>query len=193
MSTKPIGVLALQGDFAAHGRRLSDLGHAWREVRTAAQLENVAGLIIPGGESTTLLKLIAAGRLEPALRAFHARGRPVFGTCAGVILLATHVTHPEQPSFGLLDVTVERNSYGRQVDSFEAQGNWFGPGRPRALELVFIRAPRITSVGSGVTVLASHGSETVLVQQGRVLGATFHPELTADSTVHRYFVDLCGH
>lgn len=189
-----IGVLALQGDFAAHGRMLERIGCPWRELRKPAQLDDVSGLIIPGGESTTLLKLIASGDFEPAIRAFHAAGKPIFGTCAGVILLATEVTNPQQHSFGLLDVTVERNSYGRQVDSFESRGEFRATddAEPQSIEMVFIRAPRITRVGAGVSVIATHHDEPVLVRSGTLLGATFHPEMTADPTVHQMFAKLCG-
>jgi 5'-phosphate synthase pdxT subunit len=188
-----IGVLALQGDFAAHGRVLERLGVRWMEVRKPEQLADVAGLIIPGGESTTLLKLIGSCNFESALREFHAAGKPIFGTCAGVILLATEVTRPSQHCLGLLDVTVERNSYGRQVDSFETRGEYCGNGHggERPLEMVFIRAPRITRVGPDVRVLARHDGDPVLVGTATVLGATFHPELTADSTVHESFLAMC--
>jgi 5'-phosphate synthase pdxT subunit len=191
--SQSIGILALQGDFAAHGRVLQRIGVSWVEVRRPAQLADVAGLIIPGGESTTLLKLMASCNFEPALREFHAAGKPIFGTCAGVILLATEVTKPSQHSLGLLDVTVERNSYGRQVDSFETYGHYSGNGQgtDRLLEMVFIRAPRITRVGPGVRVLAQHGGDPVLVGAATMLGATFHPELTADSSVHETFVAMC--
>jgi 5'-phosphate synthase pdxT subunit len=172
---------------------LDRIGCPWVEVRKAAQLQDVVGLIIPGGESTTLLKLLAACNLEPAIRDFHAAGRPIFGTCAGVILLATEVTNPAQHSLGLLDVTVERNSYGRQVDSFESFGPYMagGDAAQRPIEMVFIRAPRITRVGPGVHILARHGSEPVLVATPTLLGATFHPEMTSDTTVHESFVHMC--
>lgn len=190
---KPIGVLALQGDFAAHGRILERIDCPWVEVRKPSQLADVAGLIIPGGESTTLLKLMATCDMEPALREFHAAGKPIFGTCAGVILLAKEVTNPSQHCLGLLDVTVERNSYGRQVDSFEAQGEYSANGHStaRPLEMVFIRAPRISRVGPGVRVLARHDNEPVLVSAPLLLGATFHPEMTSDPTVHESFVAMC--
>lgn len=193
MSKCQVGVLALQGDFAAHGRMLDRIGCAWVEVRRPEQLRDAAGLVIPGGESTTLLKLLASGGMEPAIREFHATGRPIFGTCAGVILLATEVTGPPQHSLGLLDVTVERNSYGRQVDSFETFGPYAADGdvAERPIEMVFIRAPRITRVGSSVRILARHGDEPVLVATPTVLGATFHPEMTGDTTVHESFVRMC--
>jgi 5'-phosphate synthase pdxT subunit len=192
-STFKVGVMALQGDFAAHGRMLDRIRCPWVEVRKSAQLAEVAGLIIPGGESTTLLKLIGTCNMEPALRNFHAAGKPIFGTCAGVILLATEVTNPSQHCLGLLDVTVERNSYGRQVDSFETQGEYCtnGQGTVRPLEMVFIRAPRITRVGRGVQVLARHDDEPVLVSAPHLLGATFHPEMASDPTVHESFVAMC--
>jgi pyridoxal 5'-phosphate synthase pdxT subunit len=188
-----IGVLALQGDFAAHSRMLNRVGCTCIEVRKPSQLDDVAGLIIPGGESTTLLKLMSAGNFELALRAFHAAGKPIFGTCAGVILLATQVTNPIQQSLGLLDVTVERNSYGRQIDSFEVQGSMGtnGSSGTRPLEMVFIRAPRIVRVGPSVNILARYQNEPVLVSAGRILGATFHPEMTSDPTVHDLFVTMC--
>jgi len=190
---KPIGVLALQGDFAAHGRVLDQIGCPWVEVRKPSQFAEVAGLIIPGGESTTLLKLIDTCNMESAIRQFHAAGKPIFGTCAGVILIATEVTNPSQHCLGLLDVTVERNSYGRQVDSFETQGEYSANGQEtaRPLEMIFIRAPRIIRVGPGVRVLARHDDEPVLVQSGTLLGATFHPEMTSDTTVHASFVARC--
>jgi 5'-phosphate synthase pdxT subunit len=188
-----IGVLALQGDFAAHCRMLNRVGSPSVEVRKASQLDEVAGLIIPGGESTTLLKLMAAGNFEPALRAFHTAGKPIFGTCAGIILLANQVTNPSQHSLGLLDITVERNSYGRQIDSFEAQGSICtnGSTEARPLEMVFIRAPRIVRVGPNVNVLARYQNEPVLVSAGSILGATFHPEMTGDPTVHNRFATMC--
>jgi 5'-phosphate synthase pdxT subunit len=149
-------------------------------------------LILPGGESTTLLHLMDAWDFGPALRAFHARGRPLFGTCAGLIVLAREVERPRQASLGLIDVTVERNSYGRQRESFEAIGEAVGADPLAAdgigaLRMIFIRAPRIRRVGPGVEVLARLGEDPVLVREGPVLVATFHPELTDDLTVHQYF------
>jgi 5'-phosphate synthase pdxT subunit len=166
----PIGVLALQGGFAAHAQALEAAGRAVRLVRAARDLEGLGGLVLPGGESTAQLKLVARGLLEGPLRTFVQGGRPVLATCAGLILAARAVL-PDQPSFGWLDVTVQRNAYGRQLDSFEAEDD---AGRRR---LVFIRAPRIAAVGRGVEVLATLRGEPVLVRQGRVVGATFHPEL----------------
>ncbi len=188
MATR-VGVLALQGDFSAHERLLSGLGAEVREVRRPAELGDLAGLIIPGGESTTLLKLMDYDPAWwPQLRAFALSGKTLFGTCAGLILLAREI-EPEQRGLGLLDVTVERNAYGRQVDSFEGHGTW---DDGRDLEMVFIRAPRITRVGAGVTVLARNGGEPVLVEQDRILAGSFHPELTGDDSVHRHFLNMAG-
>jgi 5'-phosphate synthase pdxT subunit len=181
-----IGVLALQGDFAAHIAILEQLGVEARPVRDPADLDQLDGLVIPGGESTTMLRLMERNGLSAALAAFVAE-RPTFGTCAGVILLAREVTHPEQATFGVLDITVERNGYGRQVDSFVAPVEAPTLGDP--VEGVFIRAPRLRRVGTGVTVLGFAGGEPVLVEEGHLLGAAFHPELTGDSRVHRYFLD----
>jgi pyridoxal 5'-phosphate synthase pdxT subunit len=184
-----IGVLALQGDFALHARALARCGAGVEviEVRKPEQLEDLDGLVIPGGESTTLLKLMDTWGFVPALEKFHGGGRPIFGTCAGLILLAREVTSPSQLSLGLIDVGVERNAYGRQRESFEAAGTAELDGRSVPVEMVFIRAPRIRRVGSGVETLARHGDEPVMARQGTVLAATFHPELTDDPTVHDYF------
>jgi 5'-phosphate synthase pdxT subunit len=157
------------------------------EVRKPEELEGLDGLVMPGGESTTLLKLMDEWRFVPALEKFHEAGKPIFGTCAGLILLAREVTNPAQSSLGLLDVGVERNAYGRQRESFEAAGTAELDGRPVPVEMVFIRAPRIRRVGEGVSTLARHGDEAVMARQGTILAATFHPELTDDPTIHRYF------
>jgi len=185
-----IGVLALQGDFALHGRALARSGVDAVLVRKPEALEDVAGLIIPGGESTTLLKLMGEWEFVPAIERFHAAGKPIFGTCAGLIVLAREVENPRQFSLGLIDVTVERNAYGRQRESFQAPGAAVLDGRRVPVTMVFIRAPRIRRLGAGVEPLAEHGGETVMARQGSVLVATFHPELTEDTTVHRYFCDL---
>ncbi|MEK7363465.1 MAG: pyridoxal 5'-phosphate synthase glutaminase subunit PdxT [candidate division NC10 bacterium] len=185
-----IGVLALQGDFALHGKALDRVGVESAEVRTPEELDAVDGLIVPGGESTTLLKLMDAGRFVPALEKFHADGRPIFGTCAGLIVLAREVLNPKQFSLGLIDVTVERNAYGRQKESFEAEGETTLEGQPRSLNMVFIRAPRIRRLGPRVVSLASHRGECVMAREGTVLVATFHPELTDDPTVHHYFARM---
>jgi 5'-phosphate synthase pdxT subunit len=145
---------------------------------------------MPGGESTTLLKLMDAWDFVPAIEKFHSEGKPIFGTCAGLIILAREVESPKQFSLGLIDVTVERNAYGRQRESFEAHGTARLDGQSIALEMFFIRAPRIRRVGPGVEVLAEHGGEPVMARQDRVLVATFHPELTDTTTVHQYFCDL---
>ena len=182
--TKPVvGVLALQGDFEAHSRALKDAGAEPVEVRTAAELDAIDGLILPGGESTTMLKLIDDEGLFEPLRNF-GQNKPMFGTCAGAILLASEVLHPAQPSLGLMDISVERNGYGRQLDSRIAKIEV--EGEPS--EAVFIRAPIIRRVGSGVKVLAKYLDSPVLAQQGRHLVATFHPELTATARIHRRFV-----
>lgn len=180
-----IGVLALQGDFAAHAAALARLGARMRLVRAPADLEGLAGLVMPGGESTAMLRLMEGNGLEPALRAF-AAAHPTFGTCAGVILLAREVLAPAQPSLGLLDVAVERNGYGRQLESFV--GSVEAPALGGPVEGVFIRAPRIRRAGPGVTVLGRLAGEPVLVEQGHLLAATFHPELTGDARVHRHFL-----
>lgn len=187
-----IGVLALQGDFGLHARALEKCGAEAVEVRKPFELDEVDGLVMPGGESTTLLKLMDAWDFVPALEKFHSGGKPIFGTCAGLIILAREVESPKQFSLGLIDVTVERNAYGRQRESFVAAGMARLEGDPIPLEMVFIRAPRIRRVGPGVQVLAEHGGEPVMARQDRVLVATFHPELTDNTTVHRYFCDLVG-
>ena len=186
-----IGVLALQGDFAAHARALRAAGAGpVPEVRGPADLFGLDGLVIPGGESTALLLLLASSGLDLAIPEFHRRGGALLGTCAGAILMATEVVNPRQGSLGLLDATVERNHYGRQVDSFEAEAPFPGGGPP--LPLVFIRAPAITRVGPGVEVLVSHGGLPVLVRRGLLLASTFHPELTGDLRVHRLVVGMAA-
>ncbi len=178
-----VGILALQGDFAAHARALSRVGASSVFVRKPADFAGIDALVLPGGESTAMLNGLARDGLEAPLREFLATGRPVLGTCAGVILLARTVTNPPQRSFGALDVDVERNAYGTQLDSFAAvadEGGTFD-----ALPTVFIRAPRIVRVGAGVDVLARVGGDPVLVRARHVWGATFHPELGDDDRVHR--------
>jgi len=185
-----IGVLALQGDFALHAQALERSEVDAVEVRKPEALADLDGLILPGGESTTLLRLIDEWNFVPALERFHATGKPVFGTCAGLILLAREVLHPVQPSLGLIDVAVERNAYGRQRESFEVRGSITLAGRAIPVDMVFIRAPRIRRVGPEVETLATHAGAPVMARQGTVVVATFHPELTDDLTVHRYFCDL---
>jgi 5'-phosphate synthase pdxT subunit len=187
-----IGVLALQGDFARHRAALARCGVESIEIRKPEQLALVDGLVIPGGESTTLLNLMASGDFVPALEKFHAEGRPLFGTCAGLIVLARAVENPSQFSLGFIDAVVERNSYGRQRESFEASGmaELDGGSGSTPIAMVFIRAPRIRQVGAGVETLARQGGDPVLARQGSVLVATFHPELTDDPAVHRYFCEM---
>jgi len=181
------GVLALQGDFAAHAAALRRTGVEVREVRRCAQLDGLAGLVLPGGESTTLLNLMQDEPWFAALARFHAEGGALFGTCAGAILLAREV-RPPQASLGLLDAAVERNAYGRQVDSFER--SLTAPAWGLMLRAVFIRAPRFAALGSGVEVLASLAGEPVLVREGRVLAATFHTELGDGVELQRVFVEM---
>ena len=182
-----VGVLALQGDFALHRRALEAVGAEVAEVRDPEDLKGLDGLVLPGGETTTMLRLMDGTAMEEAIRGFVRDGGAVFGTCAGLILLARRVSHPDQRALGILDAEVERNAYGRQIDSFETDLPWTeGTDRIRG---VFIRAPRIREVGPGVRVLAAVEGEPVLVREGRVLAATFHPELTDDTRVHRYFLE----
>ena len=188
-----VGVLALQGDFALHARALAKCGVEAVEVRKPAELDAVEGLIIPGGESTTLLKLMDAWDFAPAIEKFHGSGKSIFGTCAGLILLAREVESPRQFSLGLIDVSVERNAYGRQLESSIRQGQTSIGADARKvvpLEMVFIRAPKIERVGEGVEVLAREGNDPVLVRKGKVMAATFHPELSADTRVHQAFLNL---
>jgi 5'-phosphate synthase pdxT subunit len=186
------GVLALQGDFAAHAAALRRSGADVREVRRVGDLEGIRGLVLPGGESTALLELMSDEPWFDALRSFHQGGGALLGTCAGAILLAREVRQPAQPSLGLLDAVVERNAYGRQVDSFEAQIEAPSLGEP--LRGVFIRAPRFASTGPSVDVVGRFADEPVLVREGRVLAATFHPEIAApqDDRLHRMLVDLAA-
>ncbi len=183
MKTK-VGVLALQGDFEAHGKAIERAGAEPVEVRTAEDLNAVDGLVIPGGESTTMLKLLEIESLFKPLQEFGAK-KPIFGTCAGAILLASEVLNPPQPSLALLDMTVERNAYGRQIDSRIARIEIDG----HSTEAVFIRAPVIRRVGPDATVLATYLDTPVLLEQGRHMVATFHPELGADNHIHERFVD----
>ena len=189
---KRVGVLALQGDFAAHAKALERAGAEPVEVRTAAELNSVDGLVLPGGESTTMLKLLRAENLIDPLAEF-GRRKPIFGTCAGAILLAREVSRPAQESLNLMDIAVERNAYGRQVDSRVAHvapsADFTARTRPGEMEAVFIRAPIIRRAGPEVKVLAEYQGDPVLVEQGRHLVATFHPELTGDERVHRLFLD----
>src|SRR5450631_2791437 len=181
-----IGVLALQGDFDAHRKRLEELGAEVVLVRRPEQLDEIDGLIIPGGESGTFIKLLGEAGFEK-LRAF-VRLKPTFGTCAGAILLANEVENPKQTGLGAIDIGIRRNAYGRQIDSSIREGEFRGS----PIEMVFIRAPKISRLGAGVEVLATEGKEKdpVVVRQGSTMAATFHPELTADPRIHQTFLDL---
>jgi 5'-phosphate synthase pdxT subunit len=188
-----VGVLALQGAFARHIEACERLGHAAHEVRTVADLADVDALILPGGESTTMSKLLVSQGLFDPIAELLAGGAPVFGTCAGMILLASvvHDGRPDQRSFGVIDLAVQRNGYGRQVDSFETDLSIDGvDGGP--FHAVFIRAPRVESVGPGVDVLARVGDDPVVCRSGNVLVAAFHPELTDDLRLHRAFLSFTG-
>ena len=183
-----IGILAVQGDFAAHAAMLAGLGADTVEVRTVADLDGCDGLILPGGESTTQLQFLQEEGLFDAVKKFAADGGAIFGTCAGAILLATEVKKPAQASLGLLDMTVLRNAYGRQLASDVFSGSSKLTDEP--MEMVFIRAPVIDRVGPGVEVLAEYGDKPVLVRRANVMAATFHPELTQNSSVHRHFLEM---
>jgi len=187
-----IGVLALQGDFDAHRRRLEELGAEVVLVRKPEQLEDIDGLVIPGGESGTFLKLLGEAGFEK-LKQF-VRLKPTFGTCAGAILLANDVENPRQRGLGALNIRIRRNAYGRQIDSSIRQGKLLrdleGRLAQSPIEMVFIRAPKIEHVGEGVEVLATEGADPVVVRQGKTMAATFHPELSEDTRVHQVFLDL---
>jgi len=188
---KRVGVLALQGDFDAHAKAAARAGADVVEVRCAVDLEGLDGLILPGGESTTMLKLLGEENLMEPLREF-GRRRPIFGTCAGAILLANEVSSPVQESLGLIDIGVERNAYGRQIDSrvssVTPEPDFQSRTAPGDMEAVFIRAPIIRRVGNGARVLARYHGDPVLVEEGRHLVATFHPELSKDPRVHELFL-----
>src|ERR1700675_2543577 len=181
-----IGVLALQGDFDAYRKRLEELGAEVVLVKKPEQLDEIDGLVIPGGESGTFLKLLGEAGFEK-LKQF-VRVKPTFGTCAGAILLANEVENPKQVGLGVLDVRIRRNAYGRQLESSIREGKLNGS----PIEMVFIRAPKIERVGPGVEVIATEGSDPVAVRQGSAMAATFHPELSDDTRVHQAFLDLCG-
>jgi len=182
-----IGVLALQGAFDVHAKRLAELGATTCLVRKPEDLNSLDALVIPGGESTTFLKHLERAGFYSALDTF-VRTKPVFGTCAGCILLAKEVTNPPQRSFAVLDIAVERNAYGRQNDSVILHADTTLPGGP--MEMVFIRSPRISRLGTNVEALAHRNGDPVLVRQGRSLAATFHPELSDDRRVHQLFLDI---
>ncbi|MBI2298955.1 MAG: pyridoxal 5'-phosphate synthase glutaminase subunit PdxT [Armatimonadetes bacterium] len=186
-----IGVLALQGDFREHLEALARLGVAGRNVRTPEDVAACDALILPGGESTTIGKLLVRFGVDDAIRELHAQGKPLFGTCAGAILLCREVLEGDVDKLGLLDARIARNAYGRQIDSFEADLD-IAPLEGGAYRAVFIRAPRFAAVGDGVEVLAANGEEPVLVRQGNLVAGTFHPELTNDDRVHAWFCSLAG-
>jgi pyridoxal 5'-phosphate synthase pdxT subunit len=183
-----IGILAVQGDFDAHAQMLAVMGVESVEVRTPADLADCDALILPGGESTTQLQFLKEEGLEDSIRKFAAEDKAIFGTCAGAILLATEVKNPRQDSLKLLDMTLLRNGYGRQVHSDVVSGP--SSLRKEPLEMVFIRGPVIERVGPNVEVLAEYAGKPALVQKGHILASAFHPELTSDTTVHRHFLDL---
>src|SRR5437660_9763792 len=191
-SDMKIGVLALQGDFDAHRKRLERLGAEVVLVKKPEQLDQIDGLVIPGGESGTFLKLLGEAGFEK-LKQF-VKAKPTFGTCAGAILLASEVENPAQSGLGALDIRIRRNAYGRQIDSSIREGKFVrdlqGKLNESPLEMVFIRAPKISHVGEGVEVLATEGNDPVVVRQGRTMAATFHPELSEDTRVHQAFLDL---
>jgi 5'-phosphate synthase pdxT subunit len=193
----PIGVLALQGDFDAHRRRLEELGAEVVLVKKPEQFDHIDGLVIPGGESGTFLKLLGEAGFEKLREFVHSK--PTFGTCAGAILLANEVENPHQAGLGALNIRIRRNAYGRQIDSSIREGKFFARTsgdhhdaalRETPLEMVFIRAPKIERVGEGVEVIATEGPDPVAVRQGRTMAATFHPELSNDTRVHQAFLDL---
>jgi 5'-phosphate synthase pdxT subunit len=187
-----IGVLALQGDFDAHRCRLEELGAEVVLVKKPEQLDEIQGLVIPGGESGTFLKLLGEEGFAK-LRQF-VRLKPTFGTCAGAILLATEVENPKQAGLGAIDIAIRRNAYGRQIDSSIRQGRFIQEGDGSPLEMVFIRAPKIERLGPDVEVIATEGADRVpvAVRQGKAMAATFHPELSDDTRMHRVFLDLIG-
>src|SRR3974390_2728202 len=190
LTPKPkIGILAVQGDFAAHAVRLRELGAQTVEVRSVADLNSCDALVLPGGESTPQLQSLHDEGLHDEVHKF-SEHHAIFGTCAGAILLANHVKNPAQDSLKLLDMTILRNGYGRQLasDVFTEPSTL----ADAPIEMVFIRAPIIEKIGKGITVLAKHEGQSVLVQSGRILAATFHPELSGDSTVHEYFLKLAN-
>ncbi len=179
-----IGVLAVQGDFDAHRKRLEELGAEVALVRKPEQLDDIDGLVIPGGESGAFLRILGEQGIEK-LKQF-VRVKPTFGTCAGAILLAKEITNPEQTGLAAVDIRIRRNAYGRQIDSSIRQGTFQGS----PVEMVFIRAPKIERVGPGVEVIATEGTDPVAVRQGKIMAATFHPELSHDPRIHKAFLEL---
>lgn len=188
---KTVGILAVQGDFDMHARMLDLIGVPWKLVKHVGDFAEVDALILPGGETTTMLKFLAEHKIDEAIRKFAKENKPVFGTCAGAILMAKEVLNPEQEGLGLIDISVERNAYGRQVDSAVREGEC-PELSDHPVEMVFIRAPIIRRVGEGVKVLGRAEGLPVLVEQGNLLAATFHPELTDDTTIHKHFLAKLG-
>ncbi|HLC96305.1 MAG TPA: pyridoxal 5'-phosphate synthase glutaminase subunit PdxT [Candidatus Nanoarchaeia archaeon] len=183
-----VGVLALQGDVREHICALQKCGVETVEVRRPEDMDNIYGLVIPGGESTTIGKLMVHNKLDVEILRKHEHGMPIYGTCAGAILLAKHIVGSRQHSLGLMDISVKRNSYGRQSESFET--NLVIDGFLHPLHAIFIRAPLITEVHNGAQILAEFKDSPVLIRQGNLLASTFHPELTGDYRIHQYFVDM---
>lgn len=190
MKKKVIGVLALQGDFEAHQGMLDRIGAPNIQVRIAEELKIISGLIIPGGESTTLIRLMQAFNLTDPIRQFVVKGGAVYGTCAGAILIAAEVVNSSQFSFGFIDIGISRNSYGRQVDSFEKEID-MPVISPKPFHAVFIRAPKIVRTGPKVEILAGLDDAVIAARQDNILVTTFHPELTDNPAVHEYFVSQC--
>jgi 5'-phosphate synthase pdxT subunit len=183
-----IGVLALQGDFDAHRKRLQELGAEVLLVKKPEQLDTVDGLIIPGGESSTFLNLLGDDGLKKLKEFVHVK--PTFGTCAGAILLAKEIENPQQKGLGAVDITIRRNAYGRQVDSSIREGKLLHATGDPDVEMVFIRAPLIERTGPGVEILATEGDDPVMVREGNAMAATFHPELGDDMRIHRAFLEM---
>ncbi len=185
-----LGILGVQGDFHAHRKMAEKLGMETLIVRDPEDFKRIDGLIIPGGESTTITKLLSKHKLVEPLREFHREGRPIFGTCTGMILLAKKIdNHSDQFSLGFMDISVKRNAYGRQIDSFEDDVQIPKLGK-KPFRAVFIRAPKISRMGKKVESLAKHGQDDILVKEGNVLAGSFHPELTEDTRIHDYFVKM---
>lgn len=189
---KTVGILAVQGDFAMHARMLDALGERWKLVKHVEDLADASALILPGGETTTMLKFLTERKLGDAIKEFAKANHPVFGTCAGAILMASKVSNPEQESLGLMSITIERNAYGRQAESSVQQGDC-PELSDHPVEMVFIRAPIIRDVAEGIKILGRSQGLPVLVEEGGRMAATFHPELTGDPTIHRYFLAKVRH
>lgn len=193
MPSKQIGVLALQGDFHQHIQFLKSLKQKTREVRQLKDLKGLDALVIPGGESTAIMRLLPILQLDQGIREFAASGKAIMGTCAGAILLAKEISNSPQGKLGLLDINVQRNAYGRQINSFEADislNTDYFPDQQKPFPAIFIRAPKILSCGGNVEVLASYDKTPVLVRQKNILAMTFHPELTGDNRIHQYFLKI---